>query len=60
MIGEQIQSLRRKRSWTQSELADKAGVTQTTVSRVESGKFDVSMRTVAKLLKALGATIKIA
>jgi len=38
MIGERVRSLREEQGWTQSELAAKANLTQSVISRVEAGQ----------------------
>lgn len=48
-----IIQLRRKAGLSQQELADRAGVRQETVSRIESGKHKPSIATVDKLWKVL-------
>lgn len=53
-IGEKVSRLRRERKWTQSELADKAGITQNQVSRIEKGKTRPRGSTIQGLADALG------
>lgn len=55
MIGMDIRSFRKSRNLSQSALAEKLGVTQSTISRFESGELPLDPRT--KLaLDALAAT----
>lgn len=49
---------RQKAGWSQQELADKAGVPQSTVARFERGA-NTSVRTLNKLVTALGGKISI-
>lgn len=58
-FGEAVQAARLERGWSQSELAEHAGVSRPTVSRVELGD-DPSMRTARKLTAALGLAVQIA
>lgn len=55
----QLIRLRNKRGLTQTTLAEKAGTTQTVVSRVESGSSYPSIRTLQKLVESMEASIKI-
>ena len=57
-IGEKIARLRRERNWTQRELADKAGITQNQVSRIEKGKSRPRASTLETFAEALGVSIE--
>ncbi len=46
--------LRRRRRMTQAELARRAGTTQPAIARMEAGAVSPSLRTVDKVLDALG------
>src|SRR5436305_6923232 len=46
--------LRNIRRWSQSELADAAGVTNSAISDYERGKVDPQTQTLQKLVRALG------
>lgn len=50
--------LRRRRdlNLTQGQLAERCGVSQTEISRIESGLTNPTMATVSRLASALGAT----
>ena len=49
-------ALRSRRFMTQVELAKAAGVSPTTINRVETGKMDPRFSTIKKLAAALGVT----
>ena len=50
-----IRETREARGWTQEELAERAGVTQGTISRIETGKVaSLDLAVFEKLAKALG------
>jgi len=49
-----LRQLRERRALTQEELAAKAGITRTALSRLESGGADPRPSTVRKLAGALG------
>lgn len=51
-IGELIKLTRSQLGMSQTALAKRAGVPQSTVSRVEAGKKDVSLSTLQKILEA--------
>jgi transcriptional regulator with XRE-family HTH domain len=55
MMGGNLVVLRESRMWTQARLADKAGVSPTTVSGIESGRISrPHFGTLRKLARALG------
>lgn len=49
----EIRSLRSKRNLTQAELAEKAGVTQAYIAKIESGDADPKISTLERISKAL-------
>ena len=51
-IGDRLKNLRMRRALTQQELAEKAGVSQNTIARIERNKAEPHMRTIRKLAKA--------
>jgi transcriptional regulator with XRE-family HTH domain len=55
-IGHLINSLRKSRGLTQSQLAEKLGVTQQAVSKIEWGE-DVQLSTLHKVFAALGGEL---
>ena len=50
---------RSARGWTQRQLADAIGTTNTVVSRIESGRHAVSLDTLVRLSRVLGVTFTI-
>ena len=54
-LSERIRLARKALNWTQAELSFQANVSESTISRVENHKTNPQMRTIIKLLKALGA-----
>lgn len=56
-MGAVIRRLRSDRDWSQSELAEAAGVSRVFVSQLENGKARAEMRLVLAVLQALGATV---
>lgn len=58
-LNERIAYLRKRRDLTQSELAKKSGVSQSTIAQIESGRKDPSVKTLGKLAKALDVQLAI-
>jgi transcriptional regulator with XRE-family HTH domain len=52
-IGEKLREVRTKRLLTQDELANKAGVSQSTIANIERDNAEPQGRTIRKLAKAL-------
>jgi predicted transcriptional regulator len=58
-IGPRLLAARRRAGLSQRELADRTGVPQSTIARIESGVVDPRIGTVAKLLDACGESIEV-
>ncbi len=52
-IGEKLKEIRTRRLLTQEELAEKAGVSHSTIVNVERNQAEPHFRTIRKLAKAL-------
>jgi transcriptional regulator with XRE-family HTH domain len=52
-LGEQVKRLRSTQDWSQELLAEKAGLTQVYISRIESAKVGASIDVIEALAKAL-------
>jgi transcriptional regulator with XRE-family HTH domain len=52
-IGKKLREVRTRRLLTQDELADKAGVSQSTIANIERDNAEPQFRTIRKLAKAL-------
>lgn len=59
-IMEIVKKERKLRRITQMELAEISGIAQSHISRLESGEYEVTLKTAYKLLNALGLTLRIA
>ena len=57
-LGERVRELRRKRGWTQQELAEKAQLDRTYVVAVELGKSNLTVGALAKLAEALEVSLE--
>ena len=58
-IGERIRQLRTQRGISQVELAEKAGLIQPHIVRIEQGRYSVGLDTLQAIAKALGCTVDI-
>ena len=56
-LGQRIKALRAERQLQQRQLAEKAGLTASMLSQIESGRLTPSLHTVGKLAGALGVSI---
>jgi len=56
-LGERIRALRHERELQQRQLAEKAELTPSMVSQIESGRLTPSLHTLGKIAGALGVTI---
>ena len=56
-IGQVVERLRTERGWTQAELADAIGSSQSAIHRVEKGAQNISLELVQKISQALGSQI---
>jgi transcriptional regulator with XRE-family HTH domain len=57
LVGTVVVEERNKRGLSQTELANKAGVTQAIVSEIENGERNYRIETVERVLKALGKQV---
>ncbi|MDX8512548.1 helix-turn-helix domain-containing protein [Mesorhizobium captivum] len=59
-IGNVIQRERKRRGWNQTQLADKAGLRQETISLIETGNPATRIETILAVLVALDLELRIA
>jgi len=57
-VGEKLKFLRERKGLKSFELADRAGLTPQTISRIENGRTDVSFQTLQKILAVMGLDLK--
>lgn len=55
-LGERLREVRRRRDWTQAELAEKVGATPSQISSYEGGKVAPSAGVLLTLAQALGVS----
>ena len=58
-IGKAIAQLRTKKGYTQQQLADKTGLKQSNVARVEQGRYNVGLDILQSIADALNADVVI-
>jgi transcriptional regulator with XRE-family HTH domain len=56
-IGRRIRVLRTQRGWTQTMLADHAGLTREHLSELENGHKEIGARTLEQIVMALGTKL---
>jgi transcriptional regulator with XRE-family HTH domain len=52
--GGRLRQLRRERAWSQRDLARRSGVSQDTITRLETSQREAQPRTTRRLAEALG------
>lgn len=52
-----IKALRKRHDWSQKKLAEETGITQAFLCEIENGAKNPSIKTAAKLARALGCTV---
>src|SRR5512138_3895696 len=57
LVGRKIRQLRRQRKLTQTELAEKIGIHQSDLSRMEQGEYKVGLDTLLKILQTFNLSI---
>lgn len=58
-IGSIIQRARKKRDWTQMQLAERAGLRQATISMIEKGEKPAKLESILAVLSALDLEFRI-
>lgn len=57
ITGPKLKAIRALKGWSQSRLAEAAGVSPVTIATFESGKSDLRSATIVKLCDALGVQV---
>jgi XRE family transcriptional regulator, regulator of sulfur utilization len=55
-LAERVKAFRKAKGWSQEELADRAGIHRTFVSQVERATKRTTIRSLEKLVNALGVS----
>lgn len=58
-IGLRIYQLRMLKEWSQDELARRSGLQRSHISRIEAGKYAVTLETIQAIAEAFGMTVDI-
>lgn len=58
-VGEQLRKAREAKGWTVRDVARLTGITFTHIARIERGKYNVNLDTVAVIAAALELDIKL-
>lgn len=58
-IGNRLREIREAQGLTTTQLGGMCGLTQSTISKVENGKWSVSLDILSKISEALGARVEI-
>ena len=58
-IGQRIAQLRKLAGMSQEQLSEKAGLQRTHISRIEAGKYAVTLETIQAIAEAFGMTVDI-
>ena len=56
-ICQRITDIRKEKGMTQAQLSERCGLSQVHISRIEAGKYDIRLDTLAAIAKALGRRI---
>lgn len=56
-IGERIADIRKAKNMTQTELAEKCGLAQSHIARIETGRYSVGFDTLQQIGDALGHNV---
>lgn len=59
IIGQQIAMLRKKHGLTIRELSELSGINCSNISKIENGKYNISIDIIERICKSLGASVKI-
>jgi putative transcriptional regulator len=57
-VNNRLRVLRAERGWTQSDLAERAGVSRQTINVIESGKYDPSLPLAFKIAEVFDSRIE--
>jgi DNA-binding XRE family transcriptional regulator len=56
-VGQRLKEIRRSKGLSSKEVAERAGITAQSLSRIENGHHDVVFTTLSRILAAMGATL---
>lgn len=59
LVGENVKNLRKKKEWTQDELASRCSVNREKISRIENGRKDYLISTLLEIAEALNVEFEV-
>lgn len=59
LVGENVKDLRKKKEWTQDELASRCSVNREKISRIENGRKDYLISTLLEIAEALNVDFEV-
>ena len=57
ILAHRFKELRKRKNLTQEQLAEKTGIEKGQISRIENGKYNLTLATINKIATALGAKV---
>lgn len=57
-IGREMADIRRRRGMTQTELAERCGLAQSHIARIETGRYSVGFDTLEQIAQAMGCEVR--
>ncbi len=57
VLASKFKDLRKKLGLTQEQLSEKAGIGKTQISKIENGKFNLTLSTINRIAEALGVKV---
>jgi len=57
-IGIQVRKYRKMKKWTLAELGERAGLRDTTLCEIESGRHNPSIKSLSRIADALGVDVE--
>ncbi len=57
ILASRFKELRKSKNLTQEQLAEKTGIEKGQISRIENGKYNLTLATISKIATALGAKV---
>ncbi len=59
IFGANVRAKRMALGWTQSYLAERAGIPKWEILRIEQGLFNITLKTITRLVEELGETVPV-
>lgn len=58
-IGQRLKDIREAQGLTTTQLAERCGLVQSTISKIENGRWSASLDMLSRLCEALGARVEV-